>query len=56
MGTAVASDIIQKKLDSVYMGLPGVTWIADDMVVYGKVSHRTIGTWFNSLRLPEVMD
>ena len=35
MGTAVASDIFQKKLDSVYMGLPGVTGIADDMVVYG---------------------
>ena len=36
MGTAVASDIFQRKLDSVYMGLPGVTAIADDMVVYGN--------------------
>ena len=36
MGTAVASDIFQRKLDSVYIGLPGVTGIADDMVVYGK--------------------
>ena len=35
MGTANASDIFQKKLDSVYIGLPGVTGIADDMVVYG---------------------
>ena len=35
IGTAVASDIFQKKLDSVYIGLPGVTGIADDMVVYG---------------------
>ena len=35
MGTAVASDIFQRKLDSVYIGLPGVTGIADDMVVYG---------------------
>ena len=34
MGTAVASDIFEKKLDSVYMGLPGVIGIADDMVVY----------------------
>ena len=33
--TAVASDIFQRKLDSVYIGLPGVTGIADDMVVYG---------------------
>ena len=35
MGTAVASDIFQRKLNSVYIGLPGVTGI-DDMVVYGK--------------------
>ena len=27
MGTAVASDIFQRKLDSVYIGLPGVTGI-----------------------------
>ena len=36
MGTAVASDIFQKKLDAVYIGLPGVTGIANDMVVYSK--------------------
>ena len=36
MDTVVASDIFQKKLDSVYMGLPRVTGIADDMVVYDK--------------------
>ena len=36
MGTVVASDIFQKKLDSVYIGLPGVTGIADDMVIFGK--------------------
>ena len=34
MGTTVTSDIFQKKLDSDYIGLPGVTGIADDMVVY----------------------
>ena len=36
MGTVVASDIFQKKLDSVYTGLPGVTGIADDMIIFGK--------------------
>ena len=36
MGTAVPSDTFQKKLNSVYKGLPGVTGIADDMVVYGR--------------------
>ena len=36
MGTVVASDIFQKKLDAVYIGLPGVTGIADDMIIFGK--------------------
>ena len=36
MWTVVASDIFQKKLDSVYIGLPGVTGIADDMIIFGK--------------------
>ena len=36
MGTVVASDIFRKKLESVYIGLPGVTGIADDMIIFGK--------------------
>ena len=36
MGSKVASDIFQRMLDSVYIGLPGVTGIADDMVIYGR--------------------
>ena len=36
MGSKVAGDIFQKMLDSVYIGLPGVTGIADDMVIFGK--------------------
>ena len=35
MGTIVTSDVFQKKLDSIYIGLPGVTGIADDMIIYG---------------------
>ena len=35
MGTIVASDVFQKKLDSIYIGLLGVTGIADDMIIYG---------------------
>ena len=31
MGSKIASDIFQRKLDSVYIGFPGVTGIADDM-------------------------
>ena len=36
MGSKVASNIFQRKLDSVYIGLPGVTGIADDMVIFGR--------------------
>ena len=36
MGMIVVSDIFQKKLDSVYIGLPGVTGIADNMIIFGK--------------------
>ena len=36
MGSKVASDIFQRMLGSVYIGLPGVTGIADDMVIFGR--------------------
>ena len=35
MGTVISSDIFQRKLDEVYANLPGVTGIADYMVIYG---------------------
>ena len=35
MGTIVTLDVFQKKLDSIYIGLPGVTGITDDMIIYG---------------------
>ena len=36
METVVASDVFQKKLDEIVHNVPGVTRIADDMVIYGK--------------------
>ena len=36
MGSKVASNIFQRMLESVYIGLPGVTGIADDMVIFGR--------------------
>ena len=36
MGSKVASDIFQRMLDSVYIVLPGVTGLADDMVIFGR--------------------
>ena len=33
MGTVVAQDIFQSKLDSIFIGMEGITGIADDMVI-----------------------
>ena len=33
MGTVVAQDIFQSKLDAIFIGMEGVTGIADDMVI-----------------------
>ena len=35
MGTAVAQDIFQSKLDAIFIGMEGVTGIADDMIIAG---------------------
>ena len=36
MDTVVAQDIFQSKLDAIFIGMEGVTGIADDMVITGK--------------------
>ena len=36
MGTVVAKDIFQSKLDFIFIGMEGVTGIADDMVIAGR--------------------
>ena len=36
MGTVVAQDIFQSKLDAIFIGMEGVTGIADDMILAGK--------------------
>ena len=36
MGTVVAQDIFQSKLDAIFIGMEGVTGIADDMVIAGR--------------------
>ena len=36
MGTVVAQDIFQSKLDSIFIGIEGVIGIADDMVIAGR--------------------
>ena len=36
MGSVVAQDIFQRKLDGIFLDIPGVTGIADNMVIYGR--------------------
>ena len=36
MGSIVAQDVFQRKLNTIFLDIPGVTGIADDMVIYGK--------------------
>ena len=36
MGTVVAQDIFKSKLDTIFIGMEGVTGIADDMVIAGR--------------------
>ena len=36
MSTVVAQDIFQSKLDAIFIGMEGVTGIADDMITAGK--------------------
>ena len=36
MGTVVAQDIFQSKQNSIFIGMEGVTGIADDMVIAGR--------------------
>ena len=35
-GTVVVQDIFQSKLDATFIGMEGVTGIADDMVIAGR--------------------
>ena len=36
MGSIVAQDMFQRKLNAIFLDIPGVMGIADDMVIYGK--------------------
>ena len=42
MGTVVAQNIFQSKLDAIFIGMEGVTGTADDMIIAGKVKWNMI--------------
>ena len=36
MGSIVAQDMFQRKLDAIFLSVLGVTGIANDMIIYGR--------------------
>ena len=36
MGSIVAQDVFQRKLDAIFLSIPGVIGIADDVIIYGR--------------------
>ena len=38
MGSIVAQDVFQRKLDVIFLDVPGITGIFDDMVIYGRTN------------------
>ena len=40
MGSIVAQDVFQRKLDAIFLSIPGVTGIADDMIIYGRSTRK----------------
>ena len=38
MGSIVVQDVFQRKLNAIFLNVPGVTRIADDMIIYRKTN------------------
>ena len=43
--------VFQQKLDAIFLSVPGVTGIADDMIIYGKTDHEHDGNLLNFLEI-----
>ena len=51
MGSIVAQDVFQRKLNSIFLDVPGVTGIADDMIIYGRDDQEHDGNLLNFLEV-----
>ena len=51
MGSIIAQDVFQRTLDAIFLDVPGVTGIANDMIIFGKTGQEHDG---NLLHLLEV--
>ena len=51
MGSIIAQDFSQRKLDSIFLDVPGVTGIADDLIIYSRDDQEHDGNLFNLLEV-----
>ena len=51
MGSIIIQDVFQRKLDAIFLSVPGVTGKADDMIIYGKTDHEHDGNLLNFLEV-----
>ena len=51
MGTVMAQDVFQQKLDAIFLNVPGVTGIADDMIVYRRTDQEHDASLLNFLEV-----
>ena len=51
MGSIIAQDVFQCKLDAIFLSVPGMTGIADDMIIFGKTDQEHDGNPLNFLEV-----
>ena len=51
MGSIVAQDMFQQKLDAIFLSVPGITGIADDVIIFGKTDQEHDGNLLNFLEV-----
>ena len=51
MGSIVAQDVFERKLDSIFLDVPGVTGNADDMIIYRRDNQEHGGNPLNILEV-----
>ena len=51
MDSIIAQDVFQRKIDAIFLSVPGVTEIANDTIIYGKTDQEHDGNLLNFLEV-----
>ena len=51
MGSIIAQDVFQCKLDAIFLSVPGITGITDDMIIFRKTDQKHNGDLLNFLEV-----